>query len=70
MMSGFSESKPNATSQQNMVDYAASYAIEGIVDSACEAIKEAYQIPVCHIVKFFSKMTSFFWDEFQNTPST
>jgi hypothetical protein len=47
-----------------MVDYAASYAIEGIVDSACEAIKEAYQIPVCHIVKFFSKMTSFFWDEF------
>ena len=70
MTSGFSESKPNATSRQEIVDYVASYAIKGIVESACEAVKEYVHVPVCKVVKFFSEITSFFWDEFQNTPSS
>jgi hypothetical protein len=37
-----------------VIDLVASYAIEGIVNTACAAVKEYVEIPVCKIVKFFS----------------
>jgi hypothetical protein len=44
--------------------------LSGIVDTACAAVKAEYHVPVCKIVKFFSQITSGFWDVTQDTPSS
>jgi len=48
----------------------ASYALNYVEDAACEAVKAAYHIPVCKVIKFFSSLTAAFWDVLQNTPSS
>jgi hypothetical protein len=68
---GISESKPDMDKVQTMEKNLASYAKQEAVGYICDAAAAAASgFPVCGLVRFFSDISSGFWDLFQNTPSS
>lgn len=68
---GISQDEPDQSTAQESIKNLASYAkqeAKGFVCDAAEAAAEGF--PVCGTIKFFTDMTSGFWDLFQDTSSS